>query len=78
LAGGVDAVARKVTEEATEVLIAAKDDARAEGEGADRGATSSALAGEAADLIYHTLVLLAERGLAAAPAIEALRARHRP
>ena len=30
LDGGVDAVARKVTEEATEVLIAAKDDAAAE------------------------------------------------
>ena len=37
LAGGVDAVARKVTEEATEVLMAAKDDAAAEA-GADLGA----------------------------------------
>ena len=36
LDGGVDAVARKVTEEATEVLIAAKDDAAAEAAGADR------------------------------------------
>ena len=33
LADGVDAVARKVTEEATEVLIAAKDDAVAEASG---------------------------------------------
>jgi phosphoribosyl-ATP pyrophosphohydrolase/phosphoribosyl-AMP cyclohydrolase len=75
---GVDAAARKVTEEATEVLLAAKDDASAESAGADRTATRGALAGETADLIYHTLVLLAERDLPPAAAIEALRARHRP
>lgn len=78
LAGGVDAVARKVTEEATEVLIAAKDDARAETVGADREATRSALAGEIADLLYHTLVLLTERGLEAGAVLDALRTRHRP
>ncbi len=76
LAGGVDAVARKVTEEATEVLIAAKDDTRAASEGADRVATRDALAGEAADLLYHTLVLLAERGLPPAAVVQSLRARH--
>ena len=63
LEGGVDAVARKVTEEATEVLLAARDDAEAERAGADRTATREALAGETADLLYHALVLLAERGL---------------
>ena len=36
LDGGVDAAGRKVTEEATEVLLAAKDDAEAERAGADR------------------------------------------
>ena len=36
LDGGVDAAGRKVTEEATEVLIAAKDDAAAEAAGTDR------------------------------------------
>jgi phosphoribosyl-AMP cyclohydrolase / phosphoribosyl-ATP pyrophosphohydrolase len=77
LAGGVDATARKVTEEATEVLMAAKDDATAEIAGADRMATRAALAGETADLLYHALVLLAERGLVAASAIEILRTRHR-
>jgi phosphoribosyl-ATP pyrophosphohydrolase/phosphoribosyl-AMP cyclohydrolase len=77
LAGGVDSVARKVTEEATEVLMAAKDDAATEASGADRTATGDALAGETADLLYHTLVLLAERGLPASALIEALRARHR-
>ena len=77
LDGGVDAVSRKVTEEATEVLIAAKDDAAAEKSGTDRSATRDALAGETADLLYHALVLLAERDLAPSAVIEMLRARHR-
>ncbi|HSS34796.1 MAG TPA: bifunctional phosphoribosyl-AMP cyclohydrolase/phosphoribosyl-ATP diphosphatase HisIE [Patescibacteria group bacterium] len=76
LDGGVDAVSRKVTEEATEVLLAAKDDAAAEAGGRDRSATQAALAGEAADLLYHALVLLAERGLQPAAVIDALRGRH--
>jgi phosphoribosyl-ATP pyrophosphohydrolase/phosphoribosyl-AMP cyclohydrolase len=76
LDGGVNAVARKVTEEATEVLLAAKDAAAAEA-AADRPALRAALAGETADLLYHTLVLLAERDLAPAEVIEVLRARHR-
>jgi phosphoribosyl-ATP pyrophosphohydrolase/phosphoribosyl-AMP cyclohydrolase len=78
LDGGVDAVTRKVTEEATEVLLAAKDDATAEGAATDRSATREALAGETADLLYHTLVVLAERGLPPAAVIGALRSRHRP
>jgi phosphoribosyl-ATP pyrophosphohydrolase/phosphoribosyl-AMP cyclohydrolase len=76
LEGGVDAVSRKVTEEATEVLLAAKDDAAAETAGADRGTTRDALAGEAADLLYHALVLLAERDLGPAAVIDVLRTRH--
>lgn len=54
LNGGVDTVARKVLEEAGEVLLAAKD--HAAGRADDRR-----LAEEVADLAYHTLVLLAER-----------------
>jgi phosphoribosyl-AMP cyclohydrolase / phosphoribosyl-ATP pyrophosphohydrolase len=77
LDGGVDAVARKVTEEATEVLLAAKDDATAEAAGTDRATTRLALAGETGDLLYHALVLLAERDLQPAAVIEALQARHR-
>jgi phosphoribosyl-ATP pyrophosphohydrolase/phosphoribosyl-AMP cyclohydrolase len=77
LHGGVDAVARKVTEEATEVLIAAKDDATAQARGDDRTTSSGALAGEAADLLYHTLVLLAERGVEPGSTIARLRERHR-
>jgi phosphoribosyl-ATP pyrophosphohydrolase/phosphoribosyl-AMP cyclohydrolase len=71
LDGGVDAVGRKVTEEATEVLIAAKDDAVA-----SSATTREALAGEAADLLYHALVLLAERDLPPAAVIDTLRGRH--
>jgi phosphoribosyl-ATP pyrophosphohydrolase/phosphoribosyl-AMP cyclohydrolase len=76
LAVGVDGPARKVVEEATEVLMAAKDDATAEAAGADREPTRAALAGEAADLLYHALVVLAERGLPPSIVIARLRARH--
>ncbi len=51
LAGGVDRIAKKVGEEATEVVIAAKNGAPDE------------IAWEVADLFYHTLVLLEERGV---------------
>jgi phosphoribosyl-AMP cyclohydrolase / phosphoribosyl-ATP pyrophosphohydrolase len=77
LNGGVDAAARKVAEEATEVVMAAKDDAAAESTGADRTATQRALAGEVADLAYHALVLLAERGVPPSRVIDELRARSR-
>ncbi len=50
-AGGVDRIGKKIGEEATEVVIAAKN--------ADR----SELVWETADLLYHALVLLAERGV---------------
>lgn len=48
-AGGVDRIGKKIGEEATEVVIAAKNTDRSE------------LIWETADLLYHTLVLLAER-----------------
>ena len=78
LDGGVDTVGRKVTEEATEVLIAARDDAEAERHGADRTTAAEALAAETADLLYHALVLLAERGMRPSAALDVLRTRHRP
>lgn len=59
LEGGVDTVSRKVVEEATEVLLAAKDHATGAG-------SSERLAEEAADLIYHLLALLQERSVAPA------------
>jgi phosphoribosyl-ATP pyrophosphohydrolase len=72
---GVDAPARKVAEEATEVVMAAKDDAAATP--ADRAATRDALTGEVADLLYHTLVVLRERNLPPAAVIARLRERHK-
>jgi phosphoribosyl-ATP pyrophosphohydrolase/phosphoribosyl-AMP cyclohydrolase len=75
--GGIDAVGRKVTEEATEVLIAAKDDAAAQVSGRNRSETRAALAGEAADLVFHALVLLAERAVEPTAVIDVLRGRHR-
>jgi phosphoribosyl-AMP cyclohydrolase / phosphoribosyl-ATP pyrophosphohydrolase len=56
--GGTDATARKVVEEAGEVLIAAKNH--------QVGGDPERVISEAADLLYHILVLLAERGLALA------------
>jgi phosphoribosyl-AMP cyclohydrolase / phosphoribosyl-ATP pyrophosphohydrolase len=76
LDGGVDAVGRKVTEEATEVLLAAKDDAAAEATAAPRETTRAALSGEVADLLYHALVLLAERDVPPGNVIAVLRSRH--
>jgi phosphoribosyl-ATP pyrophosphohydrolase/phosphoribosyl-AMP cyclohydrolase len=73
---GVDAVGRKVTEEATEVLLAAKNDAIAEAAAAPREATRAALSGEVADLLYHALVLLAERDIPPSEVIAVLQTRH--
>jgi phosphoribosyl-ATP pyrophosphohydrolase len=55
--------------------MAAKDDATAAPE--RRQATREALAGEVADLLYHTLVVLRERDLPPAVVIARLRERHR-
>ena len=71
LAGGVDSAGRKVTEEATEVLMAAKDDAVA-----STPERRAALSGESADLLYHLLVLLAERDVAPSMVLDELRRRH--
>ena len=89
LAGGVDAVGRKVVEEATEVLMAAKDDAatddaataaaspRPDAANPSRTATRGQLAEESADLLYHLLVLLAQRGVAPREVLALLRQRSR-
>jgi phosphoribosyl-ATP pyrophosphohydrolase len=60
---GENQVLEKLGEEATELLLAAKDDDREE------------LAGEAADLVYHLLVLLSMKGMDLAELREELRAR---
>lgn len=64
LARGINKVAQKVGEEAVELVIEAKDDNR------------DLFLGEAADLVYHYLVLLAAKGYALEEVIEVLRGRH--
>lgn len=78
LDGGVDLAGRKVAEEATEVLLAAKNDEAAQLAGGDRTETMGLLAGEAGDLLYHALVLLAERGLEPRAVLGVLEGRHGP
>ena len=75
LDAGVDLPARKVAEEAVEVLMAAKDDAVAQAMD-DPRRDQGPLAGEMGDLLYHLLVLCAERGLPPSNVLEVLRARH--
>jgi len=64
-AEGLPKIAQKVGEEATEVVVAAlaQDDRR--------------LIEEVADLTYHTLVLLAARGLKIQDVVIELEKRHR-
>ena len=62
LGGGTERVAQKVGEEAVEVVVAAL--------------TNERLAEEAADLVYHLLVLLEERGVGTDEVAEVLRNRH--
>jgi phosphoribosyl-ATP pyrophosphohydrolase len=64
LAAGADEVIKKVGEEAIEVVLAAK------GQGDER------LISEMADLYYHTLVLLAARGLTLGDVEAELTERH--
>ena len=72
LAGGAELPAQKVGEEAVETVIAALAAARDPGPEARR-----ALTAEAADLVYHLLVLLAAAGGDPGALAAELRARHR-
>ena len=67
LVGGVDRSGKKVGEEATEVVIAAKN--------AVNGAGTAELAEESADLLYHLLVLWRSAGLEFREVAEALKKR---
>jgi len=60
---GDDAILKKVIEEAGEVLLAAKD------------ANNEHLVYEVADLWFHCMVLLAQKGLSAADVLEELSRR---
>ena len=63
-AQGVDRIAKKVVEEAGEVILAAKNDDR------------EAFLGEAADLLFHLDLLLVERGVSLLDVVEVLHDRH--
>ena len=64
---GPDAFLKKIGEEATEVVMAAKD--------AEHGADASKLVGEVADLWFHTMIALAHYGFAPADVIAELERR---
>lgn len=63
-AQGVDRIAKKVVEEAGEVVIAAKNEDR------------EAFLGEAADLLFHLDLLLLERGGSLLEVVDVLQRRH--
>lgn len=60
---GLDAILKKVGEEATETVIAAK------------GGDAGQLVYETADLWFHTLVMLAHQGLGPEPVLDELERR---
>jgi len=62
---GINKIAQKVGEEAVELVIEAKDD------------NTELFKNEAADLLYHLLVLLAEKGIELKDVLETLKKRKR-
>ena len=61
-ARGLNRILEKVGEEATEVILAARDAQEARRQG-DAAAADRALVGEVADLWLHTLLVLSSQGL---------------
>ena len=66
VAKGEDRILRKIGEESTELMLAAKS------EGPER------VASEAADLVFHTLVLLAKKGVELEDVYKELQSRRKP
>lgn len=64
---GPDAFLKKIGEEATEVVMAAKD--------ADHGADPQKIINEVADLWFHTLIALAHYGLSPTAVLDELARR---
>lgn len=62
---GINRIAQKVGEEATELVIESKDDNR------------ELFLGEAADLMYHYLVLLVQKECSLSDVIDVLKSRHK-
>ena len=67
LARGEDAILKKIGEEATETVLAAKD--------AGRGADRERVVAETADLWFHCLVMLAHYGLSPQQVLAELQLR---
>ena len=67
LAKGPDSFLKKIGEEATEVVMAAKD--------LDHGGDKAKLVGEVADLWFHSMVALAHYGLTPADVVAELERR---
>lgn len=65
LAGGDNKILKKIGEESAEVVMACKDD------------DAEAIAGEVADLLYHTLVAMAHHGVDVKDVYRKLQARRR-
>ena len=61
---GINKISKKVGEEAVELVIASKDD------------NDSLFLNEAADLLYHTVVLLSAKGKKIEDVVEILKGRH--
>ena len=64
---GLNKILEKVGEEATEVILAAKD--------AESGADQSAVVGEVADLWFHTMVMLSHLDLGVDDVMQCLSER---
>jgi phosphoribosyl-ATP pyrophosphohydrolase len=64
---GIDKILKKIGEEATEVVMAAKD--------ADRGADRQRIVAEVADLWFHTMIALSYYGLSPADVVAELDRR---
>ena len=62
---GINKIAQKVGEEAVELIIEAKDD------------NDTLFLNEAADLVYHLLVLLSEKGYGIEDVVQILEERHK-
>ncbi len=63
---GINKIAQKVGEEAVELIIEAKDD------------NTDLFKNEAADLLYHLLVLLEAKSVSLQEVVNVLKARHQP
>lgn len=64
IAGGIDRVLKKIGEEAGELIIATKNHDKQE------------ISNEAADLLFHLLIVLQEEGLSLKDVVSVLEQRH--